>query len=120
MPTKRKRLRKIRLKLWLKKPECFVCKKTIREFSNCSIEHVIPKGHGGTDSIRNLAISHKDCNNRRGNILCRIVWESISRNANYKKKLLVSKDEAFRARVKAWRIKLRQDFLDWQASKRVP
>lgn len=118
MATKRKRLRKIRLKLWLKNPQCFGCKKPILNFSDCSIEHVIPKSHGGSDRIRNLAISHKECNSLRGSILCRIVWETMKRNAHFKKKDLATKDEEFRARVKAWRNKLRQDFLDWQASKK--
>lgn len=117
MAKKCKRLRQIRLELWKKNPQCFVCKKNIQSFSICSIEHVIPKCHGGTDGIRNLAISHKDCNSRRGSILCRIVWERINRNAILKDRILITKNEEFSRSVKAWRIKLRQDFLDWQESR---
>lgn len=44
---------------------CFVCGRHVRE-KNATLEHVIPVSKGGTDDMHNLAISHWQCNQRRG------------------------------------------------------
>lgn len=46
---------------------CFVCKKPVDK-SQATLEHILPLSKGGTDEMSNLAISHKLCNNRRGNV----------------------------------------------------
>lgn len=45
---------------------CFVCNKYVAR-STASREHIIPQSLGGTDDPENLTISHKKCNNKRGN-----------------------------------------------------
>ncbi len=65
-----------RLYLWNKKAKCFVCNGEIKKYSDCSIEHVFPRSLGGSSDFRNLSISHRQCNNFRGNILCRVIWEN--------------------------------------------
>jgi 5-methylcytosine-specific restriction endonuclease McrA len=75
MSAQRKKFRILKLNMWTAYPQCFVCQEPILNFHEATIEHVIPKSKGGTSKRRNLSISHKQCNNLRGNILCRIVWE---------------------------------------------
>jgi 5-methylcytosine-specific restriction endonuclease McrA len=67
--------KKKRKNLWGKCRICFVCQKLITDYADASIEHVIPKSLGGTFQMRNLALSHLECNRLRGAILCRVVWE---------------------------------------------
>lgn len=45
---------------------CFVCKKPVDK-AQATLEHVIPVSKGGTDDMSNLAISHRICNQLRGN-----------------------------------------------------
>ena len=45
---------------------CFVCGRHVKE-KNATLEHIIPVSKGGTDDMENLAISHYQCNQRRGN-----------------------------------------------------
>ncbi len=45
---------------------CFVCGRHVKE-RNATLEHVTPLSKGGTDDMDNLAISHFQCNQRRGN-----------------------------------------------------
>lgn len=44
---------------------CAACGKTL-EFGKVTIEHYIPKYHGGTDDERNLLPLCKNCNKRKG------------------------------------------------------
>jgi len=53
---------------------CCLCGKEIsfaggplRNHLYATWEHIVPKSKGGTDDRSNLALSHKTCNNRRGN-----------------------------------------------------
>ena len=66
--------------MWLKSPFCFVCQKEIKKFSECTLEHIFPKSLGGTDSKYNLGISHRRCNQLRGNTICRLVWQEKTIN----------------------------------------
>lgn len=54
-------------KLWLESRHCWVCNKEIRNISDATIEHIIPKSRGGSNKYENLSLSHKLCNNERGN-----------------------------------------------------
>jgi hypothetical protein len=112
--------KEIRLKIWLKNPTCYVCKKIILQFHHASTEHVVPKSYGGSNKQRNLSISHRGCNHKRGNILCPVVFRhklintsSINQTNNYKPELSELPESDFKKSVRAWRIKLRQDYLDW-------
>ena len=54
--------------LWfdINKRICFVCRKPIASYDDCSIEHKIPLGLGGSNRNDNLALSHKECNKNKG------------------------------------------------------
>lgn len=45
---------------------CFVCKRKVSRHA-ASREHIIPRSLGGTNHPSNLTVSHKKCNNKRGN-----------------------------------------------------
>lgn len=47
-------------------PECPCCKKPIVRQGDLSIDHIIPKAHGGSDDIENLQPMHRDCNCDKG------------------------------------------------------
>lgn len=64
-----------RLKLWSRYPFCYVCQERISHPAECTIEHVLPLSHGGTNQRYNLSISHYECNTLRGNIVCRLEWQ---------------------------------------------
>jgi len=44
---------------------CISCGKDI-EFSEATFEHVIPRKHGGEDSVDNCVVTCYDCNHNRG------------------------------------------------------
>ena len=44
---------------------CYVCSLHVK-WAVASLEHMLPKALGGTNHRSNLAISHRDCNSRRG------------------------------------------------------
>lgn len=47
---------------------CYVCQQHVPR-AQASLEHILPRSLGGTNARRNLAISHRACNSRRGNKL---------------------------------------------------
>ena len=47
------------------KVPCFVCGQHVEKV-DATLEHVVPRGRGGSDSMSNLAISHDVCNKARG------------------------------------------------------
>jgi len=59
--------------VWLGK--CIQCNRKLyilidgTPISEATIEHIIPKNHGGGDNLENLAISCKNCNNFKGRTL---------------------------------------------------
>lgn len=62
------------LKLWLffmQNGRCVLCGEPLRmdvgrfAYGGLSIEHKLPRAHGGTDSRFNLAASHRECNQLR-------------------------------------------------------
>ena len=113
--------RRIRFNMWIKNPNCYVCKTAIKHFQNVTTEHVLPKCFGGTNNQRNLSISHRRCNKQRGNIFCPVILnQKLKMSHSFKKisKPLPSKSsDQFRESTKAWKLKLRQDYLDWISSK---
>ncbi len=44
---------------------CFVCGLNV-ERDDATIEHIVPKSRGGGSNKKNLSISHRICNERRG------------------------------------------------------
>lgn len=49
---------------WCGKPMCFDTKE---EMLSATIEHLVAKSEGGTNSQSNLRLAHAECNNRRHN-----------------------------------------------------
>lgn len=66
--SKRSNLKWKKEKLWKSKDKikCFVCGKLIEKYEDCTIEHKIPLGLGGSNRFDNLALSHKECNQKKG------------------------------------------------------
>jgi hypothetical protein len=63
------------LRLWLflrQNGRCLLCGQAldprvpVQEYGGTSLEHVIPHHAGGTSHRQNLAVSHQECNRRRG------------------------------------------------------
>lgn len=69
-----KKLKALRFDMWTRHPICFVCNCLIQDYSECSLEHVVPRSLGGTNRPRNLSISHSNCNQYRKNIYCPLLW----------------------------------------------
>jgi len=46
---------------------CFVCGDPILKEEYATLEHIQPVSLGGTDDMDNLALSHRKCNQKRGN-----------------------------------------------------
>lgn len=47
---------------------CFVCGNPV-EKRHATLEHIIPRAHGGGNNWSNLAISHSKCNCRKGSMI---------------------------------------------------
>lgn len=46
---------------------CFLCDEHLT-LAESTIEHIVPVAHGGSDLIKNLAVSHAKCNAKRGTL----------------------------------------------------
>lgn len=55
----------IRMRLLAQKPNCRWCNKTLTK-RTATLEHVVPKAHGGTNRWENLALACSKCNSARG------------------------------------------------------
>lgn len=115
--------RKIRFRMWIKNPTCYVCKTEIKHFQDATTEHILPRCFGGTNNQRNLSISHRRCNNQRGNIFCPVILSQKLNTGHLTIKIQASEcaksKDKFKESVKAWKIKLRQDYLDWISSNTI-
>jgi len=67
--TKRTSLKSKKNELWTNCKNCFFCGERIEKIEDASIEHKIPLSRGGSNRKDNLALSHYDCNFKRGNNL---------------------------------------------------
>ena len=69
--------------------KCLICNRHLQTeldgtpISRVTVEHILPRNHGGTDDLRNLALACARCNNQKGSrIDCRHagdpkLWEVI-------------------------------------------
>ena len=48
---------------------CTYCEKEIKEITDLTIDHVVPKFHGGGNKFKNLAVSCYKCNQQKGLLL---------------------------------------------------
>jgi len=46
---------------------CFFCQKPVPR-SDRTVEHLVPRAHGGPNHLSNLFLAHKDCNNAAGSL----------------------------------------------------
>lgn len=65
--VKRINLKKQKALLWEQSHVCFSCGKEIETFDQATVEHKIPLSRGGSNRLSNLALSHGNCNQVRGN-----------------------------------------------------
>ena len=82
---------KRRLKLLseeVKNKMCSLCGKPL--ISNLSIDHIIPRSLGGVNKLMNLILTHKLCNEKKGDRLipCQILYKLDVGDFNYLKKSL--------------------------------
>ena len=51
--------------------ECYLCGRRVnlerKGSKGPSVDHLIPRSHGGTHDLANVALVHKSCNSRKGN-----------------------------------------------------
>lgn len=47
---------------------CYICNKYMT-FKDASVDHVIPLSKGGSSEEENLKLAHKDCNDKKGDLL---------------------------------------------------
>ncbi len=84
--------------MWFKSPVCYVCQIEIKNFADCTLEHIFPKSLGGTCKRYNLGISHRVCNQLRENTVCRLLWQESVKEIN--------PSIEWKNRVYEWKIKL--------------
>lgn len=48
--------------------KCYLCHETFNSKSDITIDHLVPKSKGGTDSIDNLRLAHEKCNNAKNSM----------------------------------------------------
>ncbi|MEH2245410.1 HNH endonuclease [Nostoc sp.] len=72
MNTKQKRNKKQQLSDFYGS-NCWWCRQNIPQ-ERLTIEHLLPKSHGGSNSFENLRLSCFQCNNTRGNSLYPPLW----------------------------------------------
>jgi hypothetical protein len=64
---------KIAYRQWLfaKSDVCGICGARIRRYEDSTVDHIIPLFRGGPKTRENEQISHRDCNQFKGNLLMR-------------------------------------------------
>lgn len=45
---------------------CALCGKAIGDIERATLDHIVPRAHGGRDLIENLQLAHFQCNKNRG------------------------------------------------------
>ena len=60
----------IKIKVYMRDGfECTYCEKKIDNAHEVTVDHVIPRFHGGSNTIDNLTVSCKTCNTLKGHLL---------------------------------------------------
>lgn len=86
--------------------KCFVCKEHIATPEEATIEHIIPRSRGGSNSRTNLALSHRECNQAKGSdLVMDYNPEEYLRLLRQLKALLQEKDAKVRELNEALRVK---------------
>lgn len=47
--------------------KCALCHKPIVHESELSLDHTVPRSHGGSDYLHNMQPAHRTCNEKKGN-----------------------------------------------------
>ena len=45
---------------------CGICGKPITDMKDCTIDHIKPRAKGGTTTIENCQLAHRECNLKKG------------------------------------------------------
>jgi 5-methylcytosine-specific restriction endonuclease McrA len=72
---KRRQNRKNRIVKMLEEQNgvCYICGRTMQE-NEITVDHVIPRAKGGTDSVQNLKLAHERCNHAKDDKLIGESW----------------------------------------------
>ena len=63
------RPKKHKQKLWSKSNKCGICHKSIESIELATLDHIIPRAHGGHTTKDNIQLAHKQCNYDKGHEL---------------------------------------------------
>lgn len=55
-----------RNRLFARDNTCGLCGKPILNAKDATVDHIIPQGAGGADTIENMQLAHKSCNQDKG------------------------------------------------------
>lgn len=47
-------------------PICQICLKTINDIEQATLDHIIPRAHGGHTTYNNIQLAHMKCNQKKG------------------------------------------------------
>lgn len=87
-------------------PRCFVCKEEILTAEEATLEHIIPRSRGGGNTLANLALSHRDCNQAKGSeLVMDYNPEEYLRLLRQLKALIKEKDERLAELYESLRVK---------------
>lgn len=54
-------------RLWDISEYCWLCFEKIETYEEATIDHVVPSSWGGLDNFSNKQLTHKECNQKKGN-----------------------------------------------------
>jgi 5-methylcytosine-specific restriction endonuclease McrA len=91
----------------------YTCQYCLKRFgvSTLTIDHVVPRSHGGKTSWKNVVAACKDCNSRKGNNKD-IVPKKMPHRPSYYELVAKSRTRTLRIRDEYW-----LSFIDWPEDK---
>lgn len=59
-------IKRYRKRLWDMGEGCGICLKPIRKLENATLDHIVPRVHGGHTTKDNVQLAHRWCNFKKG------------------------------------------------------
>lgn len=63
------RPRQHKIKLYKINPVCQLCRGVIQRIEDATLDHIIPRAHGGHTTFDNIQLAHRKCNLDKGHDL---------------------------------------------------
>lgn len=82
--------------LWENGKRCAICGKRITCFDDLTVDHIIPLAKGGRNVIENCQLAHRECNERKNDIMPDVYGRLMKYN-----------------RRREFRMRMRQVFMFW-------